>query len=222
MSDPTTIRVLIVDDHSILREALRVLIDAEPGLGVVGEARDGAEAWRLTAQLNPDVVVMDLSLPRVTGLEALTRITRDAPDVKVLVLTGHEEKGHLHSVIQAGAAGYLLKRSAGPELARAIRTVAQGERYVDASVAELLDANSASPRRAATRPAKEVALTVREGEVLCLLARGFSNKEIAASLSISVKTVETHRARGMTRLGIRSRAALVQYAMIEGWLRGDD
>lgn len=222
MHEPNTIGVLIADDHSILREGVRALVEAEPGLSVVGEARDGAEAWKRARELKPDVLVLDLSLPGMTGLEALQHIAHDSPDVKVLVLTGHEEHGHFPSLMEAGAAGYLLKRSTWSELVRAIRAVAAGERYVDASLAAtLLDHRRISSRHRPPEMGSGVTLTAREGEVLRLLARGYGNKEVAAALSISVKTVETHRASGMARLGIRSRATLVQFALIEGWLRAD-
>jgi DNA-binding NarL/FixJ family response regulator len=226
MNDATAIRVLIADDHSILRDGLRLLIDAEPGLTLVGEARDGVEAWRQTCESRPDVVVLDLSLPVLSGLEALKRITSDCPDTKVLILTGHDEPGHMRAVLGAGAAGYLLKRATWPEIARAIRSVAAGQRYVDPSLAgTMLEDREAVARRRRRGEAKDngkaAALTARESEVLHLLARGYGNKEIAASLSISVKTVETHRASGMSRLGVRSRAALVQYGLVEGWLRDD-
>jgi DNA-binding NarL/FixJ family response regulator len=222
MSDKTVVGVLIADDHAIVRDGLRALVDAQPGLSVVGEASDGMEAWRRACQLKPNVVVLDVSMPGLSGIEATERIARDCPDVKVLALTMHEERGYVARVLRAGAAGYALKRSASSELVRAIRAVVAGERYVDPSLAgALLTEYAARPARSrdAAHASQAASLTVREGEVLRLLALGHSNKEIASSLSISVKTVETHRASGMARLGLTSRAALVRFAVTEGWLK---
>jgi DNA-binding NarL/FixJ family response regulator len=217
----TTIGVLIADDHAIVRDGLRALVAAQPGIVVIGEAEDGLQAWRGACRLKPHVVVLDVSMPGLSGIEALERITRDCPDVKVLALTMHEERGYVSRVLAAGAAGYALKRSASSELVRAIRAVVAGERYVDPSLAGTLLTEYAA-RRVRRRSGAEGladALTVRESEVLRLLALGYSNKEIASSLSISVKTVETHRASGMARLGLTSRAGLVRFALAEGWLK---
>lgn len=212
---------MIADDHAIVRDGLRALVDAQPGLTVVGEAADGQEAWQRACELHPDVLVLDLSMPIVGGAEAADRIARDCPEVRVLALTMHEERGYVSRLLRAGAAGFVLKRTASSELVRAIRAVAAGERYVDPALAgALLSEQVSRPSRVgeAAQPST-VALTVRETEVLRLLALGHSNKEIAGALSISVKTVETHRASGMAKLGITSRAALVRFAMVEGWLR---
>lgn len=209
------IRVVIADDHAVVRDGLRALVDATPGLRVVGEAANGQEAWRRSCELRPDVLVLDLSMPVQSGNDAAARISRDCPDVRILALTMHEERGYVARLLRAGAAGYLLKRTASAELVRAIRIVADGGSYVDPSLAgELL----AAPRRPARSDAGAEQLTGREREVLLFLARGYTNKEIAAALEISVKTVETHKANAMTKLGLRSRAALVRYAMQQGWL----
>jgi DNA-binding NarL/FixJ family response regulator len=219
---PTLIRVLIADDHAIVRDGLRALVDAQPGLHVIGEAASGQEAWQRACELKPDVVVLDLSMPNVSGLDAAERIAKDCPEVKVLALTMHEERGYVSRVLRTGAAGYALKRSASSELVRAIRAVVAGERYVDPSLAgTLLSEYASRPGRGRDieREGLAAALTAREREVLRLLALGHSNKEIAAALSISVKTVETHRASGMARLGVTNRAALVRFAMAEGWLQ---
>lgn len=209
------IRVVIADDHAIVRDGLRALVDATPGLQVVGEAANGHEAWRRACELRPDVLVLDLSMPVQSGNDAAERISRDCPDVRILALTMHEERGYVARLLRAGAAGYVLKRTASAELVRAIRVVADGGSYVDPSLAgELL----AAPRRPARPDAAAEQLSGREREVLLFLARGYTNKEIAAALEISVKTVETHKANGMMKLGLHSRAALVQYGLQEGWL----
>jgi DNA-binding NarL/FixJ family response regulator len=215
------IRVVIADDHAVVREGLRSLIEAQSGLDVIGEAADGQEAWQCACELEPDVLVLDLSMPGVGGAETAERIARDCPQVRVLALTMHEERGYVSRLLRAGASGYVLKRTASSELVRAIRAVAAGGTYVDPSLAGTLLADPTHrPSRAqgtdgATRLAE---LTARETEVLRLVARGHSNKEIAAALEISVKTVETHKANAMTKLGLRTRAAVVRFAMDEGWL----
>ena len=216
------IRILVVDDHAIMREGLRWLIEAEPGLCIVGEARTSIEAYEQTRRLRPDVVVLDLTMPGLNGLEALEGIGRDCPGVKVLVLTVHEDRASVLRGLEAGASGYVLKRSSWSELVRAIRAVGAGERYVDSllggAILEHTMGRRSRRRRERPRGGVTAALTGREAEVLRLLARGHTNKETAIMLAISVKTVETHRATGMARLGVRTRAALVGLALSQGWL----
>ena len=223
-SAAAAITVMIADDHAVVREGLRVLVEAQPGLQVIGEASDGHEAWQRARQLKPNVLLLDVSMPGVSGGEAAERIAKDCPSVRVIVLTMHEERGYVTRMLRAGAAGYVLKRSAAGELVRAIRAVAAGNTYVDPSLAgALLTEQSSRSPRSADRNDSETArraaeLTGREAAVLRLVARGHSNKEIANSLEISVKTVETHKANGMAKLGLATRAGLVRFAMDEGWL----
>jgi DNA-binding NarL/FixJ family response regulator len=218
-AEPRDIRVVIADDHAVVRDGLRSLIDAQPGLQVVGEAADGDAAWRHACALAPDVLLLDLSMPGVGGVDAAERIAADCPKVRVLALTMHEERGYVTRLLRAGAAGYVLKRTASAELVRAIRTVAAGGTYVDPSLAgALLAGPTARDGRWAGRAAGAQALSAREAEVLRLVARGHTNKEVAAALEISVKTVESHKANGMTKLGVTTRAALVRFAVDEGWL----
>jgi DNA-binding NarL/FixJ family response regulator len=217
------IRVVIADDHAIVREGLRALVERQSGLEVVGEAADGHAAWRLACDLRPDVLVLDLSMPVAGGADAAERISKDCPTVRVLVLSMHDERGYVTRLLRAGAAGYLLKRTASAELVRAIRAVATGGTYVDPSLAgALLTEQSHRPARSAdaSRTNALASLTAREVEVLRLVSRGHSNKETAAALEIGVKTVETHKANGMAKLGLTSRAALVRFAVAEGWLDG--
>ena len=216
-SHQPVVRVVIADDHAVVREGLRALVDAQPGLRVIGDASDGQEAWLRACELKPDVLLLDVSMPGVGGTDAAERIARDCPDVRVLVLTMHEERGYVTRLLRAGAAGYLLKRTASAELVRAIRTVASGGTYVDPSLAAAL---IAEPAQRSVSGAATAELTGRESEVLRLTARGHSNKEIAAALEISVKTVETHKANGMAKLGVTNRAALVRFALDVGWLSG--
>lgn len=218
------VRVVIADDHAIVRDGLRALVEAQPGLRVVGEAADGREAWQCARDLKPDVIVLDLSMPGVGGTEAAERIAVDCPSVKVLALTMHEERGYVTRLLRAGASGYVLKRTASSELVRAIRAVAGGGTYVDSSLmGAFFGERGGAMSRSLTSDHPDAAhtLSVREAEVLRLVARGHSNKEIAGVLEISVKTVETHKANGMAKLGLRGRAALVRFAMDEGWLSID-
>lgn len=219
-TDIAVIRVLIADDHAIVRDGLRALIYAQSRLVVVGEAANGAEAFDRTRMLRPHVVVIDVSMPNVNGIEATARITKECPGVKVLALSMHEERGYVARVFRAGADGYALKRSASSELVRAIRAVVGGERYLDPSLAGALIAEHVThhpKHRDGITEGSDALLTTRESEVLRLLALGYSNREIAGSLGISVKTVETHRASGMSRLRLTGRAALVRLAIAEGW-----
>lgn len=220
--DDSVIRVLIADDHAIVRDGLRALVYAQVGLVVVGEAATGLEALERSPSLKPHVVVMDVSMPNVSGIEATARITKECPGVRVLALSMHEERGYVARVFRAGAAGYALKRSASSELVRAIRAVFVGERYLDPSLAGALIADHVARHanhRADVVDGSDALLTAREGEVLRLLAHGYSNREIASTLDISVKTVETHRSSGMNRLRLTGRAALVRLAIAEGWFQ---
>lgn len=211
------LRVVLADDHAVVREGLKSLVNGQPDMRVVGEAADGEAACLMALQLAPDVLVMDLSMPRLNGAEATARVRRDCPAVKVLALTVHEERLYLTQLLRAGASGYVLKRAAAAELVRAVRTVAAGGTYIDPSIAgtlvkDYLDAE------AGTRQPQQDTLSDREREVLVRIARGFSNKEIAAELGLSVKTVETYKARVAEKLGLRSRVEIVRYAARQGWL----
>jgi DNA-binding NarL/FixJ family response regulator len=211
------LRVLLADDHHVVRAGLRALIDAQDDMGVVAEAAEGEAACRLALELTPDVAVMDLSMPRLGGAEATARIKRDRPEVRVLALTVHEDRGYLQRLLQSGASGYLLKRAAADELIHAIRAVARGGTYIDpALTGELLSGLVGRPPLGDVAP--DEALSDREEEVLRLIARGFTNREIAARLDVSVKTVETHKARAMGKLGLESRAGIVAFAVRRGWL----
>lgn len=214
----SVLRVLLADDHEVVRAGLRALLATNDGLSVVGEARDGGEACRRACELKPDVLVMDVSMPVLDGISATERVLRECPEVRVLALTMHDDRGHLGRVLQAGASGYVLKRAAAEELVRAIRIVAAGGVYVD----PILAASALRARSAPTEDVKHAvtadALSEREEEVLRLIAWGHSNKDIAGQLRISTKTVETYKARITEKLGIRSRSEIVRYALRMGWL----
>lgn len=209
------IRVLLADDHAIVREGLKSLINAHSDMTVVGEAADGAEAHALAATLHPDVVVMDLSMPNVDGVQATVRIRADAPGARVLALTVHEESSYVAKLLQAGASGYVLKRSAPAELIQAIRVVVRGETYLDPAIAAAVVQGYLGRQ---TVDVVALPLSEREMVVLRRISAGFSNKEIAAELRLSVKTIETYKARAMEKLGLTSRVDIVRYAAREGWL----
>ena len=213
MSD---IRVFLADDHAIVREGLKSLINTQTGMSVVGEAADGPSALALTAELDPDVVVVDVSMPGMNGAQVTTRLRESRPERKVLALTVHEDAGYLRLLLEAGAAGYVLKRAAASELVKAIRAVADGGTYLDPNMtASVIDGFVRPPE-----PEIKVELSERETEVVRLIALGYSNKEIASQLKISVKTVETYKTRSMEKLGMRGRVDIVRYASRRGWLEG--
>jgi DNA-binding NarL/FixJ family response regulator len=214
----TEVRVFLADDHAVVREGLKALISAQSGITVVGEAADGESACQQVAGLKPDVVVMDVSMPGLTGSQATERLKEECPLVKVLALTVHEDKGYIRQLLSAGAAGYVLKRAAPEELIHAIRVVAAGGVYLDPTLAGKVVGGFVQ-RPAAGSSMNGGALSDREAEVARLTAAGHSNKEIASRLELSVKTVETYRARGMEKLGLQSRADLVRYAVQQGWLK---
>lgn len=211
------LRVVLADDHAVVREGLKALVDAQPDMRVVGEAEDGEAAWRAATELLPNVLVMDLSMPISGGAEATARIRRDCPTVNVLALTVHEERGYLTQLLQAGASGYILKRAAPSELVRAVRTVAAGGTYIDPAMSAVLVESYLDAEKLADRPPSDM-LSDREREVLRRMALGFSNKEIAAGLAVSVKTVETYKARIGEKLGLKTRVDIVRYAALRGWL----
>jgi two-component system, NarL family, response regulator NreC len=207
------LRVLLADDHAIVREGLKSLVNSQPEMEIVGEAADGLTAVGLTTELDPDVVVVDVSMPGLNGAQVTAQLRAVRPDRKILVLTVHEDKGYLRQLLEAGAAGYVLKRAAASELVQAIRAVAEGRTYLDPSLAGSVVDNFVRP---AAEPVAE--LSERETEVVRLIALGYSNKEIAGQLKVSVKTVETYKTRSMEKLHIRSRVDIVRYASRRGWL----
>lgn len=212
-----TIRVLLADDHALLRAGLRALIDAEPDMTVVGEAGDGAEAVRLAERLRPDVVVMDISMPVMDGLEATRRLGEALPATRVLVLTMHAEEQYLLKVLEVGGSGYVLKASADTELMAAIRVVHSGQAYLYPSATRMLLEAYRMGEQDDDKPRDH--LSEREREVLTLTAAGYSNSEIGARLYLSPKTVDTYRQRIMEKLDLHHRAELVRYALDRGLLR---
>lgn len=211
------IRVLIADDHAVLRAGLRMLIGAQPDMEVVGEAADGEEAVRKVAKIRPDVAIVDLTMPGEGGIKAIEQIRRESPKTRVLVLTMHEVPAYLRAAFAAGAAGYVVKSAADFELLSGIRSVHRGRAVLDPGLAGMVTAGALG-KRPGGQQAGGVAglLSAREREVLDLVAQGYTNQQIADRFGLSVKTVETYRARLVDKLGLRSRADLVRYALDSG------
>jgi len=218
------IRLLLADDHTVLRAGLRMLLDAEQDMQVVGEAGDGAEAVERALELKPDVVLMDISMGGMNGLQATRVIRERVPQTKVLVLTMHDDEEYLRQTLEAGATGYVLKRAADAELAVAIRAVHRGEVFLYPSFTKALLGNlvAKSGGKQPGHPDSHGLLSEREKQVLRLVALGHTNAQIARQLFLSVKTVETYRARIMDKLQFRGRAALVRYALKKGLLGEDE
>jgi two-component system, NarL family, response regulator NreC len=212
------IRILIADDHAVLRAGLRMLIGAQADMEVIGEAADGEEAVRRAAELKPDVALLDITMPGMGGIKAIEEIRRRAPETRVLVLTMHDVPAYLRSVLAAGGSGYVVKRAADAELLSAIRGVYRGRTVLDPNLAVRVVQGGIGRRGSAPASGRPPAspLSQREREVLDLVAQGFTNQQMADRLGLSVKTVETYRSRLVEKLGLRSRADLVRYAMDSG------
>ncbi len=213
------LRIFLADDHAVVREGLKSLINEQADMEVVGEASNGNAALECTGECQADVVIMDVSMPELNGARATELLKRTCPQVKVLALTAYEDRAYLRQLLRAGASGYVLKRVAAEELVHAIRTVAAGGVYLDPALAGKVVDSFVRQQPSAGNSQSGNVLSEREMEVLRLIAFGHSNKEIAAQLSISVKTVETHKARLMEKLDLKSRTEIVRYALQQGWLQ---
>jgi DNA-binding NarL/FixJ family response regulator len=209
------IRIILADDHRIIRDGIRVLLAGLDGMEVIADVGDGRTAVKLAAELKPDVIVMDIGMPDLNGMEATRQIKAQAPGVQVIGLSMHRDVRFVSEMLRAGASGYLLKESAFEELARAIRAVTRHETYLSPGISGVIVQDYVS-RLGQPRPAGSAALTPREREVLQLISEGHSSKEIAFRLHVSLKTVETHRHQIMSKLGLRSVAELTKYALREG------
>jgi DNA-binding NarL/FixJ family response regulator len=218
MNAPTALRVLVADDHPVVLAGIRALLNRNPGVEIIGEAHDGRTALQMAIELQPSILVLDFSMPDLNGVEVTKRLLAERPHSKVIVLTVHEDRSYLRKLIEVGAVGYVLKRSAADDLLRAIQAVAAGGVYLDPSIAG--HAIDRTPNRLKEATNGRAELSEREVEVLRLTAVGHSNKAIANILRISVKSVETYKARAMDKLGFRSRVELVGYAVEKGWLMG--
>jgi DNA-binding NarL/FixJ family response regulator len=211
------LRVFLAEDHLVVREGIKRVVNAEEEMEVIGEAGDGLQVLEQVLASRPDIILMDISMPGLDGVQTTRKILEAWPEAKVLALTAHEDRGFLRAVLEDGAVGYILKTSSPKEVIEAIRIVASGRPYLDAAIASevyrgFLNKNPSKDGGARVR------LSERETEVIRQIAQGFSNKEIAVQLNISVKTVETYKARAMEKLQLHSRADIVQYAIQQGWL----
>jgi two-component system response regulator NreC len=209
------IKILVADDHKIVRDGLRTLIEKENGMEVIAEAEDGRSAVKQAKKLLPDIVIMDITMPDLNGIDATRAIFEEAPGVKIIALSMHSDRRFVSGMLEAGASGYLLKDSAFEELATAIRAVVANQIYLSPKIADIVVRRFVS-KSASTERSAFTELTKREREVLQLLAEGVSTKEIAGRLNLSVKTVETHRANIMDKLDIHTISKLVKYAIREG------
>lgn len=212
-----TVRILVADDHEVVREGTRLLIEREPGWEVCGIAKTGREAIEQAKRLQPDIVVLDMSMPDLNGLDATRQIKRLLPNIELLIFTAHEREEFIREVFEAGVKSYILKADAGSQLIEAIRSLCQHKPFFTTKVAEVLFAKFSSHsarERAGSQTNKHI--TAREREVVRLLAEGKSNKEVAHALGVGVRTVETHRAAAMKKLGLKSFGDLVRYAIRNG------
>jgi two-component system response regulator NreC len=215
---PGPIRILLADDHVTVRHGLKLLIDSQPDMKVVAEASDGDGAVQRAQELTPDVVVMDISMPGMNGLVATRTLKQLQPGAAIVTLTRHGDDAYLQELLRAGVSGYVLKQSAPTELLQAIRAAAAGGQYLDSTLTARVTAGFLA--REGRRVNKSRAtLSERESEVLRLVASGYSNKEIASQLAVSVKTVEAHKANAIRKLGLNGRIDIVKYAVLQGWLQ---
>ena len=212
-----TLRIFLADDHVVLREGLRSLVNAQSDMMVVGEAGNGRAALQQVREIQPDVVIMDVSMPELNGIQVTERLKRAYEKIMVLILTAHDDSGYLRQLLEVGASGYVLKKAAADDLIKAIRVVSAGGVYLDPSLAGKVVGGYLGKRGLRNNPAGNE-ISEREAEVLRLVAWGYTNKEVAGYLGISVKTVETHKANLMQKLDLKSRVEIVRYALRQGWL----
>lgn len=211
------LKILLAEDHRIMREGLKRLIDEQPNMEVIGESDDGIDAWQKACELEPDIVLMDVSMPRMNGADATAKIRELCPHVKVIALTAHRASAYLNQMLKAGASGYVLKLGAFDELLDAIQTVSKGGKYIDRASQEVM-VNAPPDNVTWKGDPQGKPLSEREIQVISLVANGYTNKEIANQLAISVKTVESHKANSMQKLDLKSRAEIVDYARFRGWI----
>jgi DNA-binding NarL/FixJ family response regulator len=212
-----TVSILLVDDHAVLRDGVRMVLETQPGFQVVGTTKNGRDAVQLAKELKPNIAVLDIAMPAMNGLEATRHILECCPDTRVVILSMHEGEEYLREALRAGASGYVLKRAAAQELVGAIQTVCRGESYLDPALTRTLISDYV--RQVERGDEAPDSLTDRELEVLTLVAEGFTNRQIALKLKISIKTVQTHRANLMDKLNLHDRTELVRYAIRRGLIQ---
>ncbi len=218
----TPIRVALADDHPVVLAGVKALLQTAPDFEIVGEALTGAAALELVCRVVPDVAVIDVSMPDISGFELAEKIAERCPAVKLLALTVHEDQAYVQRLMQAGVRGYLIKRTAADDLPHAIRAVASGGVYLDPSMAAKALNKSGEHQSAPDHVGTTEQLSARERDVLKLTAQGYANKEIAARLEVSVKSVETYKARAAAKLHLRTRSEIVRYGAAQGWIGGPD
>lgn len=213
------LRIVIAEDHATVREGIRMIVNAQSDMDVVGEAADGREAIAMAKDLEPDVILMDVSMPNLNGLKAAATLKRLMPEIKILTLTRHTDEAYLQELFQAGVSGYVLKQSSSIHLIEAIRTVMKGESYLDPAVTGKVFAAMGEATQRLRGERRSTSLTTREEQVIRDIALGFSNREIAEKLDISTKTVESYKANAMDKLSISSRREIIRYAILRGWMQ---
>ncbi len=211
------LRIFLAEDHSIVREGLKLFINTQEDMEVIAEASTGEDTYQLAMQLRPDIVLMDVSMPEMSGAQVTRLLLKHSPDIKVLALSVHEHRGYLKALLEAGASGYILKRAAAEDLIQAIHIVAHGGIYVDPNMASHL-VNTILTEPSSDGNGGKKKLSQRESEVARLIAQGYTNREIAGKMKVSIKTVETYKYRVMDKLGLGSRVDFVRYAVHKGWM----
>lgn len=213
------LRIIIAEDHETVREGLKMIIEAQDDMEIIGEAGDGREAIHLAEELKPDIILMDVSMPVLNGLMASAKLSRILPEIKILTLTRHNDEAYLQELLEAGVSGYVLKQSASTELLRAIRAVAAGDKFLDPAITGKIFNNYNEKNTKLRGDTRGIKLTGRESETLRLIALGYSNREIAEKFNLSVKTIESHKANAQKKLDINSRQEIISYAILQGWMQ---
>jgi two-component system, NarL family, response regulator NreC len=216
-----TLRILIADDHGTVRDGIKLILDSQTDIEIIGEAEDGRRCVELARELKPDIVVMDISMPNLNGLKAAAQLKRVAPEVKILTLTRHTDDAYLQELLQAGVSGYALKQSVSSELIRAVRLIAAGEEYLDPAITSKVLSIYTRKFSSLRGETAGQSLTDRESEILRYIALGYSNREISEQMDISVKTVEAHKSNSMKKLNISTRREIISYAILQGWMQED-
>lgn len=213
------LRILIAEDHVSVREGFKFIVESQVNMEVVGEAGDGRTAVEMARKLQPDIVLMDISMPKLNGLKAAAKLKRVAPDIKILTLTRHDDSAFLQELLQAGVSGYVLKQSAAEEIIRALSAIAEGKNYLDPAITDKVFSSYTEKQ---TKPRGDTTgnpLTMRESEVLRHIALGYSNQEIADKMNVSVKTIESQKASTLKKLNMRNRKDIIRYAILQNWLQ---
>lgn len=213
------LRILIAEDHISVREGFRFIIESQADMEVVGEAGDGRTCIEMARELKPDIVLMDISMPKLNGLKAAAKLKRIAPEIKILTLTRHTDSAFLHELLQAGVSGYVLKQSTSEEIIRALRAIARGDNYLDPAITGKIFSDYTENQNRLRGETSGIPLTEKESEVLRHIALGYSNQEIADKMSVSVKTIESQKANSLKKLGMHSRKDIIRYAILQGWMQ---